>query len=224
MSLNLDPRTKLVLTALYAVLVITSYRLEWLLAELGLLWLLILIVAEGRNYLRWLRLVAVMAVSWFAIAWWAFDLPTAATTSLRLVTLTSIFFLFFRTTAPEDLGNALVKVGLPYTFAFVLSTSLQFVPVISRKAQNVVDAQRSRGIPLEPGLPALRHYPALLAPLLIQAFQLADELAEAMEARGFGRPGRTFWRDYRLRALDWLVLAGGLIALALIIAIMNNRL
>ncbi len=219
MSLNLDPRTKLVLTVLYAVLAITSYRLEWLLAELGLLWLLILIVAEGRNYLRWLRLVAVMTISWFAIAWWAFDLPTATVTSLRLLTLTSIFFLFFRTTAPEDLGNALVKVGLPYTFAFVLSTSLQFVPVISRKAQNVVDAQRSRGIPLEPGLPALRHYPTLLAPLLIQAFQLADELAEAMEARGFGRPGRTFWRDYRLRALDWLVLAGAGIALALIIVI-----
>jgi energy-coupling factor transport system permease protein len=216
MSLNLDPRTKLILTGLYAVLVITSYRLEWLLAELGLLWLLVLIIAEGRNYLGWLRLVAVMAVSWFAIAWWAFDLPTALMTSLRLLALTSTFFVFFRTTAPEDLGNALVKVGLPYTFAFVLSTSLQFVPVISRKAQNVVDAQRSRGIPLEPGLPALRHYPALLAPLLIQAFQLADELAEAMEARGFGRPGRTFWRDYRLRALDWLVLAGAVTTLAVI--------
>jgi energy-coupling factor transport system permease protein len=216
MSLNLDPRTKLILTGLYAVLVITSYRLEWLLAELGLLWLLVLIIAEGRNYLGWLRLVAVMAVSWFAIAWWAFDLPTAVMTSLRLLALTSIFFVFFRSTAPEDLGNALVKVGLPYTFAFVLSTSLQFVPVISRKAQNVVDAQRSRGIPLEPGLPALRHYPALLAPLLIQAFQLADELAEAMEARGFGRPGRTFWRDYRLQALDWLVLAGAVITLAVI--------
>jgi energy-coupling factor transport system permease protein len=224
MSLNLDPRTRLVLTGLYAVLVTTSHRLEWLLAELGLLWLLILIIAEGRNYLRWLRLVAVMTISWFAIAWGAFDLPTAVMTSLRLLTLTSIFFLFFRTTAPEDLGNALVKVGLPYTFAFVLSTSLQFVPVISRKAQNVVDAQRSRGIPLEPGLPALRHYPALLAPLLIQAFQLADELAEAMEARGFGRPGRSFWRDYRLRAIDWLVLAGAGIALALIIVIMNNKL
>jgi energy-coupling factor transport system permease protein len=216
MSLNLDPRTKLVLTGLYTVLVITSHRLEWLLAELGLLWLLVLIVAEGHNYLRWLRLVAVMTISWFAIAWWAFDLPTAVMTSLRLLTLTSIFFVFFRTTAPEDLGNALVKVGLPYTFAFVLSTSLQLVPVIGRKAQNVVDAQRSRGIPLEPGLPALRHYPALLAPLLIQAFQLADELAEAMEARGFGRPGRTFWRDYRLRTLDWLILAGATIALAII--------
>lgn len=56
-------------------------------------------------------------------------------------------------------------------------------------------------------LAALRHYPALLTPLLIQSFQLADDLAEALEARGFGRAGRTFWRDYRLRRRDWMVLA-----------------
>lgn len=221
MRLNLDPRTKLVLTGLYAALIIMSDKIEWQLAELGLLLVLVLVVGESHNYLRWLRLVAVMTISWFAIAWWAFDLFTAVTASLRLVTLTSIFFLFFRTTAPEDLGNALVKVGLPYSVAFVLSTSLQFVPVISRKAQNVVDAQRSRGIPLEPGLSAVRHYPALLAPLLIQAFQLAEELAEAMETRGFGRRGRTFWRDYRLRALDWLVLGGAIMGLATMIIIRN---
>lgn len=221
MRLNLDPRTKLVLTGLYAALIIMSDKIEWQLAELGLLLVLVLVVGESHNYLRWLRLVAVMTISWFAIAWWAFGLFTAVTASLRLVTLTSIFFLFFRTTAPEDLGNALVKVGLPYSVAFVLSTSLQFVPVISRKAQNVVDAQRSRGIPLEPGLSAVRHYPALLAPLLIQAFQLAEELAEAMETRGFGRRGRTFWRDYRLRALDWLVLGGAIMGLATMIIIRN---
>lgn len=203
------------------MLVIVSDRLEWLLAELSMLWLLTLTAGEGRMYLRWLRLVAAMTASWFAIAWWAFDLSTAVTASLRLLTLTSVFFLFFRTTAPEDLGNALVKAGLPYPLAFVLSTSLQFVPVISRKARNIVDAQRSRGIPLEPGLSALRHYPTMLAPLLIQAFQLADELAEAMEARGFGRPGRTFSRDYQLQARDWLVLAGAAVVLMVVIIIQN---
>ena len=220
MRQDLDPRTKLVLSLSYAVLVVASDRLEWLLVELGLLWMLIGAVGQTLDYLRWLRLVAAMTLFWFGVAWWSFDLPTAVTTSLRLVTLTSAFFIFFRTTAPEDLGNALVKVGLPYSLAFVLSASLQFVPVISRKAHNVIDAQRSRGIPLEPGLSALRHYPALLAPLLIQSFQLADELAEAMEARGFGRPGRTFWRDYHLRALDWLVL---LVAVGTLSALMLLR-
>jgi energy-coupling factor transport system permease protein len=183
-------------------------RIAWLAAELGALFLLVLAAREGGAYLRWLRLVVVMAAAWFAVSLWTFDLLTAVSASLRLMALTSAFFLLFRTTAPQDLGNALVKSGLPYEVAFVLGTSLLFVPVISRKAQNIVDAQRSRGIPLEPGLRALRYYPALMAPLLVQAFQLADELAEAMEARGFGRKGRTFAADYRLRWVDWVVLAG----------------
>jgi len=206
-TLKLDPRTRLCLTLLYAALIVATGRPDLLLAELGLLLLLVLIAGEGRQYLRWLRLVATMTATWFALSLWAFDLPTAATAGLRLTALASAFFLFFRTTPPEDVGNALVKTGLPYEVAFVLSASLQFAPVIGRKAQNIFDAQRSRGIPLEPGLTALRHYPALMAPLLIQAFQLAEELAEAMEARGFGRAGRSFMQDYRMRAVDWVVLS-----------------
>jgi len=213
---RLDPRTGLVLTLLYTVLIVASSSLPWLLGELGLVLLGVLIAGQGRAYLRWLRLVAVMTVSWFLISWLAFDVLTAVTASVRLLALSSTFFLFFRSTPPEDLGNALVKSGLPYEVAFVLSASLQFVPVLGRKAQNIFDAQRSRGIPLEPGLAALRHYPALMAPLLIQAFQLADELAEAMAARGFGRPGRTFMRDYRMRFLDWAVLATAIVTLGLI--------
>ena len=60
---------------------------------------------------------------------------------------------------------------------------------------------------MEPGWSALRHYPAFFLPLLLQSFQLAEELAEAMEARGFGRPGRTFLSEYRLGPADWVVLA-----------------
>jgi energy-coupling factor transporter transmembrane protein EcfT len=34
-----------------------------------------------------------------------------------------------------------------------------------------------------------------------------------MEARGFGRPGRTFLKDYRMQTRDWLALSGGLLVL-----------
>ena len=205
------------MTVLYTALIVATSRTAWLAMEWGVLLLLVVAAKEGRAYLRWLRLVVVMAAAWFAVSLWAFDLPTAVSASLRLMALTSAFFLLFRTTTPQDLGNALVKSGLPYGVAFVLSTSLQFVPVMSRKAQNIVDAQRSRGIPLEPGLRALRYYPALMAPLLVQAFQLAEELAEAMEARGFGREGRTFARDYRLQWVDWAALVGAAAVLAVVI-------
>ncbi|MBI3942174.1 MAG: energy-coupling factor transporter transmembrane protein EcfT [Chloroflexi bacterium] len=219
-SINLDPRAKLILVLAFSVLIIRTGHVGWLWAEVGVIVICILAVREGWAYLRWLRPVSALVASWFIISWWAFDLPAAVSASLRLLALTSAFFLFFRATAPEDLGNALVKSGVPYSFAFVLVTSMQFVPIINRKVQNIVDAQRSRGIPLELGLgliwpsASMRRQSkvppilALLAPLLIQAFQLADDLAEAMEARGFGREGRTFIQDYQPGMADWLVVAG----------------
>ncbi len=224
MKLDLDPRTCLVLAVLYGAVIVIVDGWVWLLAALGLLLVLVLVARQGRAYLRWLRLLGVMAIAWFFLSLWVLDLPAAIAAALRLVALATDFFLLFRTTAPYDLGNALVKSGLPYEVAFVFSTALQFVPIIQRRAQNVFDAQRSRGIPLEPGLAALRYYPALMAPLLVQSFELADQLAEAMESRGFGRPGRTFARDYRLRAIDWLILAAAVAALAALVLVQGGYL
>ncbi|MBU1149923.1 MAG: energy-coupling factor transporter transmembrane protein EcfT [Proteobacteria bacterium] len=209
----LDPRTKLLLAIGYAALIVAANRLTWSLAEGGVLLLFIVVIGKTRAYLRWLRMVLPMSLFFGAVVWWTADVRTAALAALKLLTLTSVFFVFFSTTLPDDLGNSLVKVGMPYVVAFVLSTSLQFVPMIHRKIKNVMDAQRARGIPLEPGWSALRHYPAFLGPILIQAFQMAEELAEAMEARGFGLPGRTFLKDYLMQTRDWLALSGGLLVL-----------
>jgi energy-coupling factor transport system permease protein len=210
----LDPRTKLITAFFFTILVVASRRLSWLLPEWGALVAFVIIIGKGTAYLRWLRLSLPMALFFGAVTWWTADLKTGLMAALALLILISTFFVFFSTTAPEDLGNSLVKIGLPYPVAFVFSTSLQFVPMIGRKAKNVLDAQRSRGIPLDPGWAALRHYPAFLGPLLIQAFQLAEELAAAMETRGFGRPGRTFYRDYHMGPADWLTVAVSLLLLA----------
>ena len=209
----LDPRTKLLLAVGYAALIVASTRLGWSLAHGGALLLFIAVTGETRSYLRWLRMALPMSLFFGAVVWWTADVRTAAQAALKLLTLVSVFFVFFSITLPEDLGNSLVKIGMPYIVAFVVSTSLQFVPTIGRRIRNVLDAQRARGIPLEPGWSALRHYPAFLGPILIQAFQMAEALAEAMETRGFSRPGRTFLREYRMRTRDWLAISLGLLVL-----------
>ena len=209
----LDPRTKLLLAIGYAALIVASTRLGWSLAHGGALLLFIAVTGETRSYLRWLRMALPMSLFFGAVVWWTADVRTAAQAALKLLTLVSVFFVFFSITLPEDLGNSLVKIGMPYIVAFVVSTSLQFVPTIGRRIRNVLDAQRARGIPLEPGWSALRHYPAFLGPILIQAFQMAEALAEAMETRGFSRPGRTFLREYRMRTRDWLAISLGLLVL-----------
>lgn len=217
-SLSLDPRTGLILTLLFSGMIILFQKLVWLIVGLGTLFALILLAGNTRAFIRWLRFIAPMTLFWFGISWWAFDPATALKAGLRLLTLTAAFFVYFRTTTPEDLGNALLKCGVPFEFAFIMSTSLNFVPFISRKIQNIVDAQRARGIPLEPAFSAIRHYPKLFVPLLVQAFEAANQLAEALEARGFGRAGRSFHREYKLRLHDWgAILGGGSLFIGLIL-------
>ncbi|MCE5264142.1 MAG: energy-coupling factor transporter transmembrane protein EcfT [Deltaproteobacteria bacterium] len=211
----LDPRTKLLLAVAYAGLTIAAVRLGWATVIGGALLLFVVLIGKARAYLRWLRMALPMSLFFGAVVWWTADVQAALLAAVKLLTLVSVFFVFFSTTLPEDLGNALVKIGMPYVVAFVISTSLRFVPTIGRRVRNVLDAQRARGIPLEPGWSALRQYPAFLGPVLIQTFQIAEALAEAMEARGFGRSGRTFLEDYRMRTRDWCALSAGLLVLVL---------
>jgi energy-coupling factor transport system permease protein len=205
----LDPRTKLLLAVAYAAVTALTRKQGWFLEEWAVLVIIIIAMGKFKAYLRWLMMLIPMALFFGAITWWTADRITGQAAALGLMTITTVFFVFFASTEPEDLGNSLVQAGIPFSVAFVMTAALQFVPVVSRKARAVIEAQQARGIILKPGWRALRNYPALLIPLLIQAFQTAESLAEAMEARGFGRSGRSFRKVYRIGVLDWLTVTGG---------------
>jgi energy-coupling factor transport system permease protein len=210
---SLDPRSKLIATLSATFLLVAIHRWTSLGFALAILITTVLLLRLARPWLSLLKSLGFAVVSFFMIAWFAFDLMTGMIAGLRLLTLGTVFFLFFQSTSPEALSNALVRVGIPYPFAFVLTASMQFIPVLVRRAVNIRDAQRARGIPLDSGLRIVQHLPALAGPLLIQAFKLADELAEAMEARGFGAPGRSFRHEPHFKWVDWLVVAVSLCGL-----------
>jgi len=201
----LDPRSKLAAALSMTGLMVASNRWEVLAGSLAALLGAALFL--GLHYL-WLKMVKALGFAlmiFFLVAWFFFDVSSASIAALRLLAISSIFFLFFQTTSPEALSNGLIKWGIPYAFAFVLSASMQFVDLLIRRAVFIRDAQRARGIPLEGVWGTLRYFPALAGPLLIQAFKFADELAEALEARGFGAPGRRFRNEPHFRWVDWLV-------------------
>lgn len=204
-----DPRTKLLLSLAYATGIALTRKQGWLLAEWAALFLAVAIQGHSKAYLRWLVMLLPMAVFFGGVTWWSTDRSTGLTAAMSLLAITTVFFMFFVSTEPEDLGNSLVHAGLPFPVAFVMMAAMQFAPMIGRRARAVIEAQQARGIALKPGWRALRNYSALLIPLLMQSFQMADALAEAMEARGFSRHGRTFRKVYRMRPRDWLAVTGG---------------
>ena len=203
----LDPRTKLFLAFAYMVVLMFTTNIVALTVECALVAGMVFALRLTRAWLATLRVLLPMTAFLVVVMLFSFDVVAALAGALRLVAMTTAFFVFFQTTAPEDLANTLVKSGVPYAFAFILTASMQFIPVLSRKMQEVMEAQRARGIRLERDVASVRNYPALFAPLLIQSFTLADQLAEAMEARGFGAPQRTFARDYALRGGDYVAIA-----------------
>ncbi|MGQ9482882.1 energy-coupling factor transporter transmembrane component T family protein [Chloroflexus sp.] len=206
MAFHLDPRAKTLMALLWTVVLSTAESIPVLM--IGMMPVLLIVWCSGQQpaFLRWLRLIALMITGWMIIALLTLDRQTALTVGLRILALSSIFFVFLRTTTPEDLGGAWQQTGAPFPLIFLLTTSLQYVQVMEQRIQHIIAAQRARGIPLEPGWQALRYYPALLIPLLVQSLVSAGHLAAAMEARGFGRAGRSQFLTYHWRLRDWLAI------------------
>jgi energy-coupling factor transport system permease protein len=144
--------------------------------------------------------------------------------ALRILLLVSAAGLLTATTAPvaladgiEDLLSPLRRLRFPaHEVAMMMTIALRFIPTLHEEAQKITKAQAARGADFSEGSPIRRVRAMLpvLVPLTIGAFRRADELAEAMESRGYrGGEGRTRYRELRLRARDALALTAAALIL-----------
>lgn len=122
----------------------------------------------------------------------------------------------------ERLGSPLQRIGVPmHELALMSSIALRFIPILSEEADRILLAQRARGGGVRQGRAILRSAVGLLVPLLMAVFRRAEELALAMEARGYhGAEGRTHYRTSRMGILD---VAAGLTAAALMVVAICTR-
>ena len=210
---DFDPRTKLGLGLMAIVAVLIADRPHTVVVE-GLLVAWVFVVWGVRTGIGGLlRLSLPMIGLVFVVSWISFDFIQAAVLALRLFNLFTVSSIFFGAIGSDELAAALRKMKLPYGLVFILSTAMRYVPLIGQKARDIVAAQQSRGIDLRPKIRNVRNLLALMVPLLVQSFRLADDLALAMESRGFNAKNRTFRRDYVLSAKDWAVMAGAFVCL-----------
>jgi len=210
-----DPRTRLTLGCMGIAVIFVTQNILPLIVEGSLLFGGLLIFKMMRPWIRALKLILPPVGLVWVVAMISFTLDTAIILSLRLLNLLTVSFVFFHGMRPEELGNSLRKMGVPYGFSFILTTSLRYVPLIGEKIHSIMDAQRSRGIDLRPRLRNIPHFTALLMPLLVQAFLLAEQLAMAMESRGFTRAGRSFRREYRISYGEYALMAAALVLLVI---------
>jgi energy-coupling factor transport system permease protein len=216
--MKLDPRTTLFLyCAAAGAAVATNAPAPLLALLLGAL--ATLVAARGlRRWLRVLALLAPLLVLLALLSALAGGPRAAVAPPLKLLLLGTLSAALFARLGADELGDALALLRLPPGVAFVLVGGLRYAPAVAESWGDLRDALRARGVAIAPGLRGLPGYGRLLVPAVVRALRTADDLAEAMEARGFGAPDATLPTAYRLRARDWLLLALAAIGLALYLA------
>jgi energy-coupling factor transporter transmembrane protein EcfT len=86
-----------------------------------------------------------------------------------------------------DHDELVAAFGFARRSALAVALATRLVPTLERDAAGLAEAVRGRGV----AVAGVRGHARLLSPLVAGSLERASGLAEAMEARGFGRPGAT---------------------------------
>ncbi|WP_039938600.1 energy-coupling factor transporter transmembrane component T family protein [Anoxybacillus gonensis] len=242
---RLDPRTKLLLMFIYVFIVFLANN-GWTYGILTLFTCLLLFLSRipfsfmirGLKPVLWVIVFTFflhvlltkegdIVFQWLGMEVYDKAIQQGAFISLRFLLLIVVTTLLTLTTTPievtdgmESLLAPLKKWNVPvHELALMMSISLRFIPTLMEETEKIMKAQTARGVdfssgPLQERMKAMT---ALLVPLFISAFKRAEELAVAMEVRGYrGGQNRTKWRELTWGRIDTVFMIFiGLLAIVL---------
>ena len=217
----------MLLTALFTALVFIIDK--WMIAAVQMALFLGLCLAARipvkKIFPHGILLVGVIALVVVLQVFFGQGLYTGLMIGCRVVALTALMPLLTGTTDTQLLALGITRLGLNYRAAYIITSTLNLIPLFEEEARQILDARRLRGMRSVKGAgTALREYPAIALPLMVKALRQAHLMALAMDTRAFGAyPDRTWLRDIKMSAADYGAFATG-IAWAVIAVTANGLL
>lgn len=159
-------------------------------------------------------------------SWWIMHLSICgilqgANVMLHVIYLMLLSNILLATTPPQEITNAMTSLLKPLALfhvpvgeiSIILSAALQFIPTLSAETDMIKKAQIARGARFESPNPIQRVYSylPLLVPIFLSAFRRADELAMAMESRGYLSGHACLPDAISMPIKDWFALAASII-------------
>ena len=132
-----------------------------------------------------IRPMAWLLAIFFAVQLWLNDWQAGLLVISRIAAIVMFASLITLTTKTSDMLASLESalrplkpLGVnPEKVSLAISMVLRFIPVIATVASEIRDAQRARGLD--------RSILAMIVPLIIRTLKMADDVADAIEARIF---------------------------------------
>jgi energy-coupling factor transport system permease protein len=180
-------------------------KIRWLLIVIGIFSIVVWsFFAKGETYLFW-------RMSYESLLY-------GISTALKIDSMIIAGIIFLSTTRNEEIFMGLIRLRMPYTMSFAFSTALRLVPTFIGAGATINDAQKSRGLNLEAGNIFVRfknHIP-LLVPIFLTSIRSTNQLAMALESKGFGSSKkRTFYFTIGYQSDDFIIIIVLLILLAI---------
>lgn len=227
---RLDPRTKIILTLAYMILLFALNNFYGYIFPAAFLILATLLSRIPVRYLvKGLKpLVLIIALTFVLNSFMVKGrviyelgpldityegLSQGAFMAIRLILLITGTSILTLTTSPialtdgiERLLSPFRKIGVPaHELAMMMTIALRFIPTLLEETDKIMKAQMARGADFESGnlINRAKNMVPLLVPLFISAFRRADDLAMAMEARCYrGSENRTRLKELKMTSLD----------------------
>lgn len=215
---------------IYIIMRIAHIKLGMLFKQLKAMWIMILILLIVNMLVKGDESMGTIDV--FNTGWIIYYSAIYNTLYIvfRLIIMLGLTLVLTATTKPLELTNALEWLMNPlkvikfpvHEIAMTISLALRFIPTLLEETDRIMKAQASRGVDFQNGKfsEKIRAIVSLIVPLFISALQRSEELANAMEARGYDPSAkRTKYRVSKWQVKDTisslvvLVILGGCIAL-----------
>lgn len=152
--------------------------------------------------------------------------------AVRLMLMIMITTILTATTKPLDLTLGIEDLLKPFErfkvpaheIAMMISIALRFIPTLIEETERIIRAQTSRGVDLVEGKikEKIMAVLSLIVPLFVSAFQRAEDLANAMEARGYvPQANRTRYKQLKMCSRDYILLGcvSGLTIINIVLAV-----
>lgn len=212
--ISLNPRTKMLLLVAVSVFIFTNTSY---LAEVFIL-IVLMLIAVGLSIPKTALKGAIIYISLSVIKYGLLPiLPTmiAANFNIVVVTFRKLLPCFLaggillKTTSIRLLMFTLQKLHIPQTLIIPLTITIRYFPALLEERQAISDAMKMRDVK---GITKKMEY--VYVPLMITASNTADELSQAITARGIDNPiQKTCAVDFCLNGLDIFMMTASIVLL-----------
>lgn len=108
---------------------------------------------------------------------------------------------FIQAITPSEMAAGLYSIKVPYKVATIVSIAFRYIPEIARDFSDIKISMQARGMELDEKkttvFQRLKQNILILVPLIIVSFDRVENIANAMDLRGYGRgKTRTYYSEH----------------------------